>query len=475
MWSRALACLALALFSIAAVAGDPPDLTRQPTLYVVGYAHLDTQWRWEFPETIGEYLPSTLHDNFALFEKYPHYIFNFSGANRYRLMKEYYPADFERMKGYVRAGRWFPSGSSMEESDANSPSAESLIRQVLYGSRWFRRELGTTSSEYMLPDSFGFPASLPTILAHMGIRGFSTQKLSWGSAVGTPFNVGLWEGPDGSKVIAAFNPGSYSGDVLWDLRDSTPPSGIRNFVDWPARVRKNAEVSGLLTDYHYYGTGDIGGAPSESSVARVESMVTSESGSLRILSSTAEQMFLDIRPDQTGALPRYKGELELTEHSAGSLTSQAYQKRWNHKNELLADAAEKASVAAMWLGSRAYPQQRLENAWTLVMGGQFHDTAAGTATPKAYEYAWNDDVVAMNQFASVLSSATEAIVAAMDTRASGTAIVVYNPLNVDREDIVEASIPGTGAVRVYAPDGKEVPSQREGENVVFLARVPSVG
>jgi alpha-mannosidase len=63
-------------------ATSDPDLTTEPTLYVVGYAHLDTQWRWEYPQVIREYLPKTMHDNFALFEKYPHYVFNFSGANR---------------------------------------------------------------------------------------------------------------------------------------------------------------------------------------------------------------------------------------------------------------------------------------------------------------------------------------------------------------------------------------------------------
>ena len=96
-----------------------------------------------------------------------------------------------------------------------------------------------------------------------------------------------------------------------------------------------------------------------------------------------------------------KGDLELINHSAGSLTSQTIHKRWNRKNELLAEAAEKASVAAAWLGARVYPQQRLNDAWTLVMGGHFHDIMAGTATPKAYEYSWNDDVIAMNQFANV--------------------------------------------------------------------------
>jgi alpha-mannosidase len=478
----------LVAFAAIAQAADPPDLTKQPTLYVVGYAHLDTQWRWEYPQTINEFLPRTMHDNFALFEKYPHYIFNFSGANRYRMMREYYPADYAALQDWVRKGRWFPAGSSMEESDVNSPSAESIIRQVLYGNEYFRRELGRTSAEYMLPDCFGFPASLPSILHHMGIVGFSTQKLTWGSSapvggpdspektpVGTPFNVGVWEGPDGSSVLAAFNPGSYSADIRYDLSrsDTTPP----NNVDWPKRVQRNSAFSGVFTDYHYYGTGDVGGAPREPSVQLVESIVSKNDGPLRVLSSTAEQMFLDIKPSQRAGLPRYKGELELTNHSAGSLTSEAYQKRWNHKNELLADAAERASVAAEWLGGRVYPKKRLDDAWTLVMGGQFHDIAAGTATPKAYEYSWNDDVIAMNQFAGVLTSATESVASALDTQVKGTAIVVYNPLSVVREDVVEASItlPQDDDVSVFGPDGKEVPSQREGGKVVFVAKVPAVG
>jgi alpha-mannosidase len=484
---RRLVLLAVLACATLAHAADPPDLTKQPTLYVVGYAHLDTQWRWEYPRTIGEYLPHTMRDNFELLQKYPHYIFNFSGANRYRMMREYYPADYATLQKWVRAGRWFPAGSSMEESDVNSPSAESLIRQVLYGSAYFRHELGRTSAEYMLPDCFGFPASLPSILHHMGIRGFSTQKLTWGSSapaggpdspektpVGTPFNVGVWDGPDGNSVIAAFNPGSYSADIRYDLSrsDTTPPNG----TDWPKRVQRNGEVSGLFTDYHYYGTGDVGGAPREPSVQLVESIVAKNDGPLRVISSTAEQMFVDIKPEQMARLPHYSGDLELTNHSAGSLTSQAYQKRWNRKNELLADVAERASVAAELLGGRPYPQTRLNDAWALVMGGQFHDIAAGTATPKAYEYSWNDDVIAMNQFASVLTSATESIASALDTNVKGRAIVVYNPLSIAREDVVEARIPGlSGGVFVFGPDGKAVRAQREGDRIVFLANVPSVG
>ncbi len=85
--AHSLSCLIL-LCALGAQTTEKPDLTRQPTLYVVGYAHLDTEWRWEYPQVINEYLRKTMQDNFVLFEKYPHYVFNFSGANRYRFMKE---------------------------------------------------------------------------------------------------------------------------------------------------------------------------------------------------------------------------------------------------------------------------------------------------------------------------------------------------------------------------------------------------
>ncbi len=497
---RALTKLLAVLLASSLAISAQTDLSKEPTLYVVAYAHLDTQWRWEYPRVINEYIPKTMHDNFALFEKYPHYIFNFSGANRYRMMKEYWPADYARVKQYVAAGRWFPAGSSMEESDVNSPSAESIFRQILYGNRFFQREFGKTSAEYMLPDCFGFPASLPSILAHAGIKGFSTQKLTWNSAArvggpgsieetprGIPWNVGYWQGPDGRGVIAALNPGSYGGQIREDISKSpsiADPNARNNPVDWPRRVERNGKASGVFTDYHYYGTGDTGGSPREDSVRMLEEILKSNDGPLKVVSSTAEQMFLNIRPDQIKGLPRYEGDLLLTDHSAGSITSEAYQKRWNRKNELLADAAEKASVGAMLLGNRSYPQERLNNAWTLVMGGQFHDILPGTATPRAFNFSWNDDVIAMNQFAGVLTSATEGIAEGLDTQTLGQPIIVYNPLNILHADVVEASVslhPGPNeTVVAFGPNGRSVPTQVIGEDngrtkILFWAGVPSVG
>ena len=246
--------------------GAGTDLRKDPTLYLVGYAHLDTEWRWEYPQVIQEYLAKTLLDNFALIEKYPHYVFNFTGAFRYKLFKEYYPEDYAKLKEYVAAGRWFPAGSSVDECDVNSPNAESIFRHVLYGNEFFRHEFGKASAEFMLPDCFGFPASLPSILAHAGIKGFSTQKLSsnWQPAPmvggtnspeqtppGIPFNVGIWVGTDGQSVIAALNPGSYGGSIGSDLTKSPalrPPSATDLAVAPVRAARRAGRLAGTNPD-----------------------------------------------------------------------------------------------------------------------------------------------------------------------------------------------------------------------------------
>ncbi len=169
-----------------------------------------------------------MRDNFDLFEKYPHYIFNFSGANRYRMMKEYFPADYERVKKYVDAGRWFPAGSSMEENDVIRLTRNPIIRQVLYGNEYFRHDFGMASAEFMLPDCFGFPASLPSILAHAGIKGFSTQKLSWGSSAPSGRSEFAGENAQGNSVQrgALGRPGRQERPGRAQLRAATAAASL---------------------------------------------------------------------------------------------------------------------------------------------------------------------------------------------------------------------------------------------------------
>jgi alpha-mannosidase len=274
------------------------------------------------------------------------------------------------------------------------------------------------------------------------------------------------------------------------------------------RIDMDGKLTGVYADYHYIGTGDIGGAPPEASIKLLQAIETGGKtilpatgpganprtpgtpgdlptageevkvgdGPVRVLMSAADQMFNAIRPDMTSRMPQYKGDLELINHSAGSLTSQAYHKQEVIRNANLADAAEKASVAADWLGGLKYQQERLNAAWRLELAGHFHDSAAGTATPRAYEFIWNDDTIAGNQFATVLDSASAAVASGLNTQTRGTPFVVYNPLNIGREDLVEAAAGNlSGLVHVVGPDGKIGPAQVEGGKVLFGADVPSVG
>jgi alpha-mannosidase len=468
-----IAAAALPCAVLAATENKPKsDFTQGKTLYVVGYSHLDTQWRWDYPETIEHYLSPTLTDNFKRFEKYPNYIFNFTGSFRYEMTKEYYPEQWEELRKWVKAGRWNVAGAMVEENDVNIPSPESVVRNALYGNRYSKREFGVESDDYLLPDCFGFPASLPSILAHCGLKGFSTQKLVWGSAVGIPFNVGVWEGPDGRSVTAALNGTSYTGRVENNLA-SNPA--------WLKRLEGDEKKTGLAVDYRYYGVGDRGGACRESDIANLEKAIAAK-GPIRVVSATTQQFYDDLSDEQRAKLPVYRGEILLTEHSAGSLTSQTEMKRMNRKNEQMADSAERARVVADKLGTLAYPGADFERHWVRVLGSQMHDTMPGTCLPECYDFSYNDEMLSLKGFGDLLTDGVSAIAANLKTDAApGTPVVVWNPLAFEREDVVEISVQDAPANPVaFDGNGRALLTQtlsRDGTTarLLVLVSAPSLG
>ena len=450
------------------------EVDTTPTLYVTATAHLDTQWLWTIQQTIDEYIPDTLRGNFAHFEAFDGYHFSFEGAFRYMLAKEYYPEDYARLKQYIADGKWHVCGSSVDAGDVNIPAPESLIRHVLYGNGFFDREFGKKSVDIYLPDCFGFGYALPSVAAHCGLKGFSTQKLTWGSSIGIPFNVGFWEGVDGTGVIAALNPGEYVAKLRSDLSHDE---------DWLKRITATGEKSGAFVDYKYFGVGDVGGAPDDESIDWLKKSIAGD-GPVKVRSAAADQLYRDLTPEQVAKLPRYKGEMLMTRHGTGCYTSQTAMKRWNRKNELLADATERAAVAADWLGGTPYPKTLLRDAWVRFLWHQFHDDLTGTSIPQAYPFSWNDEIIALNQFAGTLTDGVGAVARAMDTTADGVPLVVFNPLAFEREDVVTARVRFDGdspaAVRVFDGAGREVVSQiglvdKNEVEVTFLASAPSVG
>ncbi len=452
------------------------DPTRDKILYVVATAHLDTQWNWTIQDTINSYIPSTLSANFDFFNRYLNYTFSFEGSFRYRLAKEYYPAEYLTLSNYIAQGRWRVTGSAVDACDVNIPSPESLIRHALYGNTFWKREFGKTSADIFLPDCFGFGYALPSVAAHCGLKGFSSVRAWTDMLIPKPFtNVGRWLGPDGASIVVGLPHEWYT---------STIGANLANDSDWYNRVLNQHAVSGLYLGYKYFGTGDIGGGPTEASVNWLEQSVNTTNGLIKVVSAGADQMFRDLTPSQASQLPGYQGEL-LGTLGSGSYTTHPELKRYNRQNEQRADAAERISVMADWLqGGATYPQERLNQAWERFLWHQFHDDICGTSIPAAYPFTWNDDLISLNEFGAIETAGAGVLAGALDTTAAGVPLLVYNPLSIPREDVVEAmvSFPGgaPAAVRVFDPVGSEVPSQMgppAGNRVpvTFLATVPATG
>ncbi len=446
----------------------------KPVLYVVGTSHLDSQWNWTVQDTIREFVPNTFFENFKRFEQYPDYTFNFEGAIHYMWFREYHPEAWPTVQKYVAAGRWRIAGSWINAVDVNVPSPESLMRQALYGKRFFRQEFGKVSQDVYLPDCFGFGFALPSIATHCGLSAFSTQKLTWGSSYGIPFPLGRWKGVDGNTVVAALNPGDYvtkiKSDIAVDPKWSSDLTPIGN---------------GRRIGFRYFGTGDIGGAPDTESVDWLEKSIANKAGNIEIRNTSSDQLARDLTPEEKAALPEYEGELTMKTHGVGCYTSQAAMKRLNRENELLADAAERAGLMANLFAGLAYPSDRLREAWIRVLWHQFHDDLTGTSIPQAYQFSWNDELVSANQFAGVITSAGSAMAGLLDTRGVGIPIVVYNSLSTARLDTVEAIVafkgPAPAAIQVidrvtqrHAP-AQLLDKQGNKARILFLADMPSVG
>ncbi len=340
---------------------------RSLRISAVGHAHLDLGWLWPVRESRRK-AARTFATVLRNLQRYPDYVFGISQPQQLAWIKEDHPALFAQVQQAVAAGRIECQGGMWVESDTNLVSAESLVRQLLYGQRawqaWFGRRVRTC----WLPDVFGYSAALPQILRQAGIDRFMTIKLSWNKVNRFPHHTFRWRSPDGSEVLAHMPPeGTYNSSAL-------PGSLV-------AAETRFLDVANSDRALLVFGIGDGGGGPGEEHLERLQRS-RDLAGLPTVEQETSERFFERIAIHQE-RLSAWSGELYLECHQ-GTFTSQARMKMFNRNLEWALRRAELSASRAWLMAGAAWPAAALDAIWQDVLLHQFHDILPGSSIGRVY-------------------------------------------------------------------------------------------
>ncbi|MGN0521186.1 MAG: alpha-mannosidase, partial [Eubacterium sp.] len=357
-----------------------------------GHGHLDLAWLWPIRETKRKGA-RTFSSQLYYLDKYDDYVFGASQAQLFLWMKESYPSLYERIKKAVFDGRITIQGCSWVESDVNIPCAESLIRQMLYGSKFFKEEFNIDSTVLWLPDTFGYSGSLPQIIKKCGVEYFITQKLSWNTVNEFPYQTFNWKGTDGSEVLAHLLPANtYNGPL-------TPEEVLR--VKNTYKENKVSDCAMLA-----YGIGDGGGGPSLDHAERLKRIKNVKG--LPKINTVSTDEFMKKLAENRSLYPSYQGELYLERHR-GTYTTQAKNKKYNRQMEIALRDCEFFSSVAQKLCGFDYPDTELEKIWKEMLLYQFHDILPGSSIARVYEESLKRYEIILNQTKKLTQNSCDAI------------------------------------------------------------------
>ncbi|NMO95981.1 alpha-mannosidase [Paenibacillus lemnae] len=414
-----------------------------PTLTVsaVGHAHMDLAWLWPIRETIRKGA-RTFSTVLQMMERYPNYVFGASQPQLYQWIKDHYPALYEQVKARVEEGRWELQGAMWVEPDSNVSGGEALVRQILYGQRFYQEEFGQTVRSLWVPDIFGYTASLPQLLKKSGIDFMVTQKLSWNMHNDYPHHTFFWEGIDGSKVLTHLPPE--------DTYNS--PAAPRSLLKIEQEYHdKNVSDRALLL----FGIGDGGGGPGEEHLERLE-REHNLLGLPPVVQETSAS-FLDKLNERAAYYKTWHGELYLEKHQ-GTLTTQGRNKRYNRLMEKALRELEFAAVLAKQLCKVPYPKAELEALWKETLLYQFHDILPGSSIKRVYDESLARYQILLDRTEALIAE-RYAAVASYATKGREESSVVFNSLPWERKEWMELEgnwhqivVPSMGYAVVSAAD-----------------------
>lgn len=402
----------------------------QHAISAVGHAHIDTAWLWPLAETMRKCV-RTFSTALRYMEDYPQYIFACSQAQQYEWMKDQHPDLYERIKTRAGEGRFVPTGGSWVEPDTNLPSGESLVRQFLFGQRFFQAEFGVTCQEFWVPDVFGYSAALPQIMQQAGIRYFLTQKMSWNQFNKLPSHTFLWEGLDGSQVITHFPPVDTYNSMA-NVKEI-----LFNTTNYKDHDRSNHS-------YLLFGYGDGGGGPTRAMLEQLDRMEDVD-GLPRVAQRAPLDFFQRLEANLKQPVT-WRGELYF-EYHRGTYTTQAATKRDNRRSEFTLHDVEFLAAVAHAAQGHPYPVEELARLWKIVLTNQFHDIIPGSSITEVYQ----DAARHYNQVLSQGAALREDAVSALLPRAAAATgrLAVVNTLAFDRTELVELPA-GTPALQASA-------------------------
>ncbi|MDD3766621.1 MAG: alpha-mannosidase [Eubacteriales bacterium] len=427
------------------------------TTICIGHTHIDIAWLWTVKQT-REKAVRSFSTVVRLMKQYPEYKFMSSQAVLFKFVKEDAPELYEEIKRLVKEGRFEIEGAMWVEADCNLAGGESLVRQILYGKRFFRQEFGVDCKMLWLPDVFGYSAALPQILLKSGIDRFVTYKISWNESNQMPNDTFMWQGIDGSEIFSYFltaqdkkrgeKPVRYTTYVA----DITPAQVAGTWERYSNKLLNNETI---LT----FGYGDGGGGPTKKMLEYARRLEHGIIGCPKAKIDTATNFISRLKQNALGSkhLPKWVGELYLELHR-GTYTSIAKNKRKNRKGEFLLKNVELLSSMNMVKGNKKYKQKDINEAWEILMVNQFHDIIPGSSIKEVYD---ESDASYGKMFDICNSIIQENIEAVKSNIKTDGGVLVFNPnsfadggvVEVDGKSVYVENIPPMG-YKVVKPEEK---------------------
>ncbi|MEM2930149.1 MAG: glycoside hydrolase family 38 C-terminal domain-containing protein [Thermoproteota archaeon] len=415
-------------------------------VHLVAHAHIDMNWLWPWEDTV-KVIERDFSTMVYLMDQYPDFHFSQSQAVTYRVVEEKNPVLFEKIREKIRSGNWDVTASMWVEADLNMIGEETLVRQILYSKKYVKEKFGFETKVGWEPDTFGHIWTLPQVLKKAGVDYYYFMRCGKG------YPMFHWEGPDGSRLLA-FN-------------------SVYNNTVTPGNIVETAklfhEKYGLKTSMFVYGVGDHGGGATIGDI-KAAMKIREKPALPNVIFSSTHQFFDEVLKEKP-ELPVVRDELNFT--FDGCYTTHSDIKRYNRLCERYLVDAEKISAI-----SGDYPRGKLEEAWKKTLFNQFHDILDGSAFHEAYYYSGRLAEEALATAREALEKSIREIVKRIKFSQEGLAIVVFNTLAWDRRDVARVKIPRETVKRnpvVMDIYGKRHPVQIDGDELVFIAEVPSLG